>query len=307
MTRPSARVQIIPDKISHVLATQGAVQFIAGWGADQSSVRLNVAPYDDMVVLFISRRSRTSTNLLVTPRCQILAGSVQAGWQLKMVGRAVCTGAVNAHPRRLELQHWLPEGTPGTRLDAVEFIPERIEYAEGEGDSRKRFYGETPAADLPTPMKRWLDLSFTGIVIPWLLSAAVWVVWYGWWGLKLRGRWFVLLITIYCVMGLMAGARLVYRATALRRWQVGRALRRDSGILGLGWLPQRGAWLLGVVLMASATRRWPSTTWPVRRLTITLATQPTSSSTPSKACCWAAGCTRQLWGLASSCSGASSP
>ena len=58
---------------------------------------------------------------------------------------------------------------------------------------------------------------------------------------------------------------------------------------------------------ASATRAWPSTTKPVRRLTRTCWTQPTASSAPASASCCAFGWTRQLPGLARSWSGASSP
>jgi hypothetical protein len=59
--------------------------------------------------------------------------------------------------------------------------------------------------------------------------------------------------------------------------------------------------------MAKATRRWPSTTCPVRRLTSTFWTQPTWSRTPANASCWAFGWTRKLAGFARSWSGASAP
>ncbi len=58
---------------------------------------------------------------------------------------------------------------------------------------------------------------------------------------------------------------------------------------------------------ASATRAWPSTTNPVRRLTSTCWTQPTASSAPASASCCAFGWIRQFAGLARSWSGASSP
>ena len=47
-------------------------------------------------------------------------------------------------------------------------------------------------------------------------------------------------------------------------------------------------------------------TWPVVRFTVTSATQPTSASAPERACCWSAGCVRQLRGLGTSSAGGTS-
>src|SRR3972149_5080253 len=59
--------------------------------------------------------------------------------------------------------------------------------------------------------------------------------------------------------------------------------------------------------MAIATRRWPSMTKPVLRLTSTVPTTPTWLSSAPRASCCALGWIRQFRGLARSWSGASSP
>ena len=51
-----------------------------------------------------------------------------------------------------------------------------------------------------------------------------------------------------------------------------------------------------IAARASSTRAWPSTTWPVVRLTRTWATQPTVSREPRRASRWPAGWRRQFLG-----------
>lgn len=243
---------LIPDTITYALAHSPLVQLVSGPPGHERSARLAVAPYDDLLILFASAGSATLENLERENASEVHAREPNGAWQLKMKGRAVCAGSVNAHPRRLELQPWLPDGSKGHRLFAVEFVPAWIEYTEGEGDARKVFYGPTAAANIPPVHHRWLLSAFGGIVTPGVLGFTVLWGWMAWYGQHLPFRWLVATVCFLALVGLMAGARLLYRVEAFRRWQRGVGLRADAGQLGKGWMAMNHARRVGQVGMGTA-------------------------------------------------------
>lgn len=240
---------VIPETVSHALATLGEVQFITGPPRDTAASRLHVAPFDDLLLLFASPGSRTLENVERTPVSEVLAQNRDASIQLRMTGRAVYAGAVNAHPRRLELQHWLPEGTPGVQLRAVEFVPDYIEFAQGPEEARNRYQGHPPGTAVPGVGTRWLYAAFEGT---WPFALAALVVtwgWFTWWGESIPGRILPFAWSALAALAILAGCRLVHRSAMLHRWQEGRASRSAAGVLGLGWVSCREARLAGIGLL----------------------------------------------------------
>ncbi len=207
-----------------------------------------MAPFDDILICFASPSSPILKNLYNNPRVSITASDAGKGWQLNMRGRAVFTGAVHAHPRRMELQHWLPEGVPSTHMVVLEFLPHHIEYSIGEADVRRRYEGALPGGCTPPFAVRWWQATFGGImpavVVCWL---AMWL-WVGVYAQEFRFRWLALVTGLVASMCLLAGARLVYRVQAMSAWQKGRARRADAGVLGLGWVAQASAVAVAFIL-----------------------------------------------------------
>jgi len=233
------------------LALEGPVQFVSGTRNARSSVRLSGAPFDDFLVLFASRHSESVRNLLATPRCEVLAGGSDFDFQLRMYGRAVCTGSAVAHPRRMELVHWLPEGRALHQLCAIEFYPERIEFTEGGEGRQQKYQGDTAAAEIPGPSIRWLHAAFKGIWPAALLAAAAAWIWIGWFGQYFRLQYAALFLAVAGALSLMGGARLVYRSTAFLLWQRGKQRRVVGGVLSDGWLAQRSVALVGWLAMGA--------------------------------------------------------
>ncbi len=236
--RPTPQ-QIIPEPITRTLALHGPAGVSCGQGPGLVSTKTHLAPFDDLLLLFLSRRSAFVINLDRDPRVELHVQGGDTNYSLRIRGRAVDTGPAGGHDRRLELVHWLPEGATLQRFRAVELIPERIEYAYDEGDERRHYEGRTAAAEIPSSAQRWLRLCFSGM-IPWLATAFIglwaWIGWYGQWYTLRLGALAVAMVGCY---GLLASARLIYRVLGHRRWQQGRAARHFGNMLSEGLLPVR--------------------------------------------------------------------
>lgn len=274
----AGRRPVIPDTVSHALANHPMVQCITGPPGHQHSARLALAPFDDMILLFASRGSATVEGLAWENSCQVLASwsppsrpppgdpPAQGGgepapdggpapepeiaWNLVMKGRAVVAGSVNSHAYRLEAQPWIPEGSRGSQLLAVEFQPHWIEYTEGEGEGRKVWYGPTQAANIPTVQQRWFLAAFQGI-LP-LLALGLVAEWAWFVMAEVRLRWIVAILSGLATFGLLGGVRLLYRVAAYRKWQQGLGLRVDAGHLATGWISVQHAMWLGVASLGTA-------------------------------------------------------
>ncbi len=232
---------LIPEPITRFLAMYGPVPVACGLGPRRVSVNAHCAPFDDMLVLFISRRSPFRAALDRDPSVEL---SVQGGdnnTSLRMRGRGIVTGPANAHPRRMEILPWLPEGSTLQHFLAVELVPEQIEYGYDDGDERRFFQGTTSAAEVPARLTRWLYLCFRGIVpSPAIAFLALWA-YVGWWGQWFTLRPLALVVALIACLGMIASSRLGYRILAHRSWQRGKAARHHGAELSAGLLPVRSA------------------------------------------------------------------
>lgn len=238
--RPAPR-NLIPEPITRILALHGALHIASGLANNRVSVLAHGAPFDDMLVLFLPRRSPFRAALDRDPRVELNVQGGENNYVVRIQGRAIDTGPASGHERRMEIVPWLPEGATLNQFLAVELIPERIEYAYDEGEERRYFQGTTAAAKTPTMLARWLDLCFRGVLPALVLSFVSLWVYVGWWG-----EWFplqplALATSLVGCVGLLAAARLCYRVLAHRRWQRGKAARHFGGLLSEGLLPVRSA------------------------------------------------------------------
>ncbi len=239
---------LIPDAVTRVLALHGPSQLGAGRLSWRLSVPAHVAPFDDQLILMVSPGSPIFKTLLRDPRADVAAASPEAAYNLRLYGRAVDTGGAGAHPRRMELAAWLPDGGVLHRFRAIEFVPERIEFSEGREDERRYFEGATSAAKVPTVALRWLQACFGGIWPSVVVAVAGLWAWVGWYGQWYTMRLVALAVVLTAALCAMASARLVFRVLAFSAWQRGQLDRDLSGPLGEGLLPVRGCSLAGVVL-----------------------------------------------------------
>ena len=219
----------------------GPLQVSCGSGLARVSVSVHAAPFDDMLLLFVPRRSPFGAALDRDPRVDLHIQGGAVHYSVRIQGRAIDTGGASAHERRMEILPWLPEGSTLQQFLGVELIPERIEYAYDEGEERRHFQGATDAAKVPPMATRWIRLCFGGLipaVAIAFVSVFAYVGWYGQWD-PLRPV--VLLAALAGSVGLIASARLGYRVLAHRSWQRGKAARHHGGLLSEGLLPVRSA------------------------------------------------------------------
>jgi len=228
---------VIPGPVSRVLAKHGPVQFSVRGQGERGAAALFVAPLDELLVLFVSGRSPLLSALRAEVECRVHAISKDGGYALRFRGRAVMTGRAMAHPRRMEFVHWLPEDKRPEGLVAIEFVPEHIDFTrEDEEGETERFQGETRASPRPTAARRWWAAAYGGL-LPALTAAVVidWG-WIGWFGEEYPLRAACLMLSLIGTFALLGGARLLYRAAALRRFQAGRVRRVAADVLAQGWL-----------------------------------------------------------------------
>ncbi|MFH1466801.1 MAG: hypothetical protein ABIO70_20625 [Pseudomonadota bacterium] len=235
---------VIPDAITRVLALHGAVQLSAGCKDHRRSIDAHLAPFDDLLVLFVPGSSPILRTLERDPRADVQAAGGTNAYTLRLKGRAVDCGPAAGYERRLELMNWLPEGAALGRFHAVELVPERIEYAYDEGGERRWFEGNTGAASPLTGTARWMEASFGGIIPQVVLASAVtwgWIGWYGQWYTRVL-QFAALLLALVGALGLLMAARLVFRALAFRAWQRGKGPREDAVPFSHGLLPLHRCW-----------------------------------------------------------------
>ena len=253
---------VVPAPVSRVLAKHGPVHFAVSGQGERGADTLSVAPLDELLVIFVSFRSPLLAALRGGVDARVSAIAEDGSYALRCRGRAVMTGRVMAHPRRMEFVHWLPEDKRSENLVAIEFIPEHIDFTrQDESGEEERFKGETRAPARPHTLRRWTTAAFAGL-LPALTAAVVidWG-WIGWFGEEYRLRAVCLLLSLLGTFALLGGGRLLYRAAALRRFQVGRVRRPAAGVLADGWLPHNrvvrgGVQALGVGVAALLTVGW---------------------------------------------------
>jgi hypothetical protein len=254
--RRTAPRNLIPEPITRALALHGPVQVSCGQGVGLVTAQPHVAPFDDMLVLFVLRSSPLLAGLDRDPRVVLLAQGGEDNYTIRIRGRGVDCGPASGHERRMEIIPWLPEGATLARFRAVELVPERIEYSYDGEEDREHFGGITAAADVPAPATRWFELCFGGNLPSAVIAFVALFAYVGWWGEWFTLRPVALLVALIVALGLQVSTRLAYRVLAHRRWQRGDAARHHGSYLSEGLLPVRGAVILaltafGLVLPAS--------------------------------------------------------
>jgi len=242
MARRPPPALLIPDTLTRVLALHGPVQFSAGMAAWRESTMAHLAPFDDLVVLFLPGTSPLLRTLERDPRAEVLAAGGVNSYNLRLKGRGVDCGPAAGYERRLELVHWLPDGAALGHFRAVEMIPERIEYACDEGHERRYFEGNTGAASPLTGTGRWLAATFGGVLPQVTLACAVPWAWIGWYGQWYPLRLVALALALVGALGLLGSSRLLFRVMAFRAWQHGRGPRADAAPFSFGQLPLTACW-----------------------------------------------------------------
>ncbi len=250
--RRTAPRNLIPEPITRALALHGPVNVSCGRGEGLVTAQPQLAPFDDMLVLFLLRSAPLVAALDRDPRLDLHAQGGADNYTIRIHGRGIDTGPANAHERRMEIIPWLPEGATLARFRAVELIPERIYYSYDGVEDRQHSGGFAAAAAAPAAATRWFELCVGGIIPAVCIAFVVLFAYVGWWGEWFTLRPVALLVSLSIALGLMVSARLGYRVLAHRRWQRGDADRHHGSYLSEGLLPVRSAVLLALVALGWA-------------------------------------------------------
>ena len=232
MAKSAAR-EVIPDEILRILSLHGPVQLVGGAPGREVSARCHVAPFEDLLFFFVTRRAPVAQALLAHTNAEVHCKDDDKGYQIHLKGRALAGPMVMAHPRRLELLPWLPDGASPAGFAVVEFYCEHVDYLKRKEDgSELRYKGKTPLGmHAPAMGTRWSRIAFGGITPVVVLSlAAIWF-YLAYMGADYPMRWFALGIAWLGCLLMQAGARFWFRGTAFLRWREGRAHRDECGSL----------------------------------------------------------------------------
>lgn len=249
------RRELLPTEVVRVLATHGALNLTVGRADDApAAARCLCAPYEECLFLFLRPDSPVEKKLLWDCRAAVDAINADAGYAVRLKGRAVAGPRVMSHARRLELIHWLPADANPRLWVVVPFYAERVEYSRP--GSSERFLGETPAGrDVPGLGARWFYAAFDGLQV-WALAGLVglWIVTIvagAEWPLRAAGQ----AVGSLSALSLMAAGRLWYQARILLGAREGRGEAPDAPMLEQGLLAPMSVFtasgvlaLLGAVL-----------------------------------------------------------
>jgi hypothetical protein len=245
-------VEIVPDDVVRQLALHERLTVRAGPKDQVSLERCAIAPFEDCIFLFLNERSATVDKLKTRTWLEGTARDDEAGWLIRLTGRAVAGRPVITHARRMELLPWLPEGANARHILAVPFWPEEIEYVRiGRNGETEKYKGRTPAGiKLPGFWTRWARVAFRQI--EWLVGLSFMADWgyLLYMGHETPLRWVALLLSTACSLLLLGGARMVYQASAFQAWREGRCLPDDAPMLTEGLVAPRPVFQLGVGMMA---------------------------------------------------------
>ncbi len=248
-------VEIVPADVVRQLALHERLTVRTGRDEHVALERCAIAPFEDCVFLFLSERSDTVNKLKSRTWLEGTAKDDEAGWSIRLTGRAVAGRPVITHNRRMELLPWLPDNADARRMLAVPFWPEEIEYVRvGKSGQPEKYFGKTPAGrDLPSFWMRWSRVAFRRIeLFAGLAVAADWT-YLAWLGHETPLRWVALLLSSSASVLLLGGARMIYRAGAFNAWREGRCLPEDAPMLTEGLVAPRPVFQLGVGMMVLGT------------------------------------------------------
>ncbi|GEM_PF-1068160 len=267
----SAAREVIPDEILRVLSLHGPVQVVGGAPGREASARCHVAPFEDLLFFFVTRSAPVVEALLRHTNAAVHCKHVDGDYQIHLQGRALAGPPVMAHPRRLELLPWLPDGASPASFTVIEFYCEHVDYLKAREDgSEIRYKGNTPLGiSAPAMGTRWSRVAFGGITPVVVFSLATIWVYLAYMGADYPMRWFALVIAWLGALLMQAGARLWFRGSAFLRWRQGRAHRDECGaLLGQALLAPKplidlsSMVSIAGVLCTLGLKAWPDGTLP---------------------------------------------
>jgi hypothetical protein len=244
-------VEIVPSDVVRQLALHEKLTVRSGRQGHVSLERCAIAPFEDCIFLFLSERSATVASLKTRTWLEGTCRDEDAGWSIRLTGRAVAGRPVISHARRLELLPWLPEDADARRMLAVPFWPEEIEYVRiGKSGESERYYGKTPAGlKLPSFWARWGRLAFRRIEhVVFAALSADWI-YLAWLGHETPLRWVALALAGSASVLMLGGARMIYRTLAFNAWREGRCDPDDAPLLTGGLVAPTPAFQLGVAML----------------------------------------------------------
>lgn len=242
----------LPQEVIRVLSFHGPVSWWVGRESAIARGEATVAPFEDVICLFVSEGSPCPRALERDTFLRLVARAPDGAYQLRVEGRAVAGLPLGRHPRRPELTPWAPEHANPSRTLVVTMVPEFVELSRGDSETRERFVGPTPAGrERPDPLASWLRAAFSGLAAPFAAVEVVGVwLWLGLKGPDYPARPLALILALAAGLLPLVGARLVAQAMAFRRWQVGQAEASEAPLLVDGLIAPSAAWTTGAVLAA---------------------------------------------------------
>jgi len=248
------------------------VELLVVRGDDVTRDKVLLAPFDELLYLFIRRGSPTERALNESHRMEIHARHLDGDYSVRLVGHGHAGRGLAGHPERHALEPWAPEGVSQTVLLAAPFVPERVEFTRVEvEESRVRYHGPTDAALKAGALGRaWLRVAFGGVAFPFALAALIvpWI-WLGVEGADYPGRPLALMLAMGGGLALLGGVRLLTLERSYQAWRAGRLRRKDAPVLSDGLLAagpvSRMGWVMllaGVAQIGFLSAWWGGTiTW----------------------------------------------
>ena len=270
-----AAVEIVPSDVVRQLALHERLTLRSGRGEHVSLERCAIAPFEDCIFLFLSEASSTVGKLKSLTWLEGTCRDDDAGWSIRMAGRAVASRPVMTHVRRMELLPWLPDGANPRTMLAVPFWPEELEYVRvGKSGEPEKYQGKTPAGlNQPSFWTRWGRVAFRRIeVMVGLAVAADWT-YLAWLGHETPLRWVALLLSVSASVLMLGGARMIYKALVFDAWREGRCAAKDAPMLTQGLVAPRPVFQIGVgMLVLGGALVLPLNLWSAQLAWVALGT-----------------------------------
>lgn len=249
---PTAPRDNLPPDVVRVLSFHGPVEVVVGEDDQMVAGRAAVAPFEDLLHLFVPLGSPVEEALLETTEVAVQARDKSGAYSLRLTGRACAGRPLTRHPDRGSLEPWVGEGTKLSRLSVVTFAAWHCELTRNEADGQAvRYHGPTRLGQKPPkPAQYWPLAAFSGVALPFLVLALV--VPFGWLvyqGEAYRFRPLALLLGGGAGAAAVAGVRLLTLSLGFERWRTGIAREEDAPVLSEALIAPREARRAGMGLL----------------------------------------------------------
>ena len=248
----AARQLNVPAEVIKLLANHGEVR-VSVPGYDGGGLAA-MAPFEDVLHLFIAPSSPIIKALLRSTKMEIAAKGEEGAYQVRMTGRSHAGRRMAGHQMASVLQPWVPEDIPAHRWIVVPFVPEEIEYVRGDGESTLRNAGLTRAGqERPAWTRIWMGATYSGMAgVLALIFIVACTTWFGVQGADYVGRPVGLTLGLISGLCLIGGTRLFVVAQGFLQWRENRAARADAPWLSEGYVAPHEARLGGGTLLSVA-------------------------------------------------------